>query len=394
MEKKDAPGSPGRAASADEDSGDESFSDSELESSVSAPSSTVRSSSSTSTSAKSSRSGTVKDKKGKGKAAAVTAKPEGEKKKAEKTNVNVFKLDLSQVTVDGQVMTGDPVFCGKCSVSFSQLSKMATVPSAGLREKNAELCAKYRQPAYAGVRDLFLAPEDVPTPSPAPVNAYTSEITDAVLQKAAAQGAIASSAAAAAASTAPSVSSSTSTTTTTTTARNLDKQDYSTLPEEVSVWTCEFCGFHNLTNLDEEELPRSDSVDYVISPAPAGGMEEQNVVFCVDISGSMCVTTEVQANVSLKGGADSREASVRAHAEGDQKLPHEKRGVKYVSRLQCVQAAIEQHITQIAKSKPNFRVGLVTFSDEVTIVGTSLSHTFLSLFYFLSPSLPSLHPIC
>jgi hypothetical protein len=149
----------------------------------------------------------------------------------------------------------------------------------------------------------------------------------------------------------------------------LDKQDYSNLPEEIKAWTCEFCGFHNIINLDEEELPRTDPVDYVISPAPAGGLEEQNVVFCIDISGSMCVTTEVTSSVALKGGADSREASLRAHAEGDQRLPHEKRGVKYVSRLQCVQAAIEQHITQIAKTKPNFKVGLVTFSDEVTIVG-------------------------
>jgi hypothetical protein len=257
-----SPAPPPAPLESDDDSGDESFSDSELEASVTAPSSVSHASSAPA--AKSPRSVTFKDKEKKGKA----KESKHEKRKGEKTNVNVFKLDLSQVTVDGQVMTGDPVFCGKCSVSFSHLSKMVTMPSAGLQEKNAKMCSKYRQPAYAGVRDLFLAPEDVPTPSPAPINAYTSEITDAVLQKAAAQGAILFAASSASASSSSSTTT-TTTSTTTTAPSTMDKQDYSNLPEEVSVWTCEFCGFHNISSLDEEELPRTDPVDYVISPAPA-----------------------------------------------------------------------------------------------------------------------------
>lgn len=66
---------------------------------------------------------------------------------------------------------------------------------------------------------------------------------------------------------------------------------------------CEFCGEHNEVDVVQEELPAKLDTTFLISPAPAvegrtgGGvssMEEALVVFCIDISGSMCVTTEVR----------------------------------------------------------------------------------------------------
>lgn len=253
-------------------------------------------------------------------------KKEEAKRQYQKTDVNVFKLDLSTVAKDSEVMTGDPTFCMKCAVTVSHLSKITHMKTSELKATNAALFNKNQAPAYCGVRDLFFPPEEVTAAG------------------------------------APSSSSSASTT--------ADTQQYDDLPEEVDVWVCEFCGFHNISNVAEEELPKSDTVDYVINPAPVGAVEEQNIIFCVDISGSMCVTTEVQGATGLKIGNEARDTFARTHgAEGDQRLPGEKRNVKYVSRLQCVQAAIEQHITQIAKTNPNYKIGLVTFSDEVTIIG-------------------------
>jgi hypothetical protein len=131
-----------------------------------------------------------------------------------------------------------------------------------------------------------------------------------------------------------------------------------------------------VAGLNDEELPKSDTIDYVITPATVPDLEaeSQNIVFCVDVSGSMCVTTEVADSGALKGilkGTDTRDAVARTHASGagDQKLPSERRGVKYVSRLQCVQAAIEQHIANIKKTNPHYKIGLISFNDEVTIVG-------------------------
>ena len=66
-------------------------------------------------------------------------------------------------------------------------------------------------------------------------------------------------------------------------------------------WVCEFCGSKNEVDVVPEELPTEADTTYMIAPAPlvgggAGGgvgMEDSLVIFCIDISGSMCVTTEV-----------------------------------------------------------------------------------------------------
>jgi hypothetical protein len=50
-------------------------------------------------------------------------------------------------------------------------------------------------------------------------------------------------------------------------------------------------------------------------------------------------------------------------------MPNQRRNVTYVSRLQCVQAAIESQLENLKVSYPNSRVGLVVFSNDVTIIG-------------------------
>lgn len=44
-------------------------------------------------------------------------------------------------------------------------------------------------------------------------------------------------------------------------------------------------------------------------------------------------------------------------------------GVTYVSRLQCVQSAIEKQLEDMQKIYPNKKIGLVTFNNEVTVIG-------------------------
>lgn len=52
----------------------------------------------------------------------------------------------------------------------------------------------------------------------------------------------------------------------------------------------------------------------------------------------------------------------------DQRLDGEN-NVTYVSRLQCVQAAIDQQLTEMSQGAPNRKVGIVTFNGEVTVIG-------------------------
>lgn len=43
----------------------------------------------------------------------------------------------------------------------------------------------------------------------------------------------------------------------------------------------------------------------------------------------------------------------------------------WISRKQCVMAAIENQLSEFKKSHPNKKIGLVVFNDEVIVVGDS-----------------------
>ncbi|XP_076828500.1 circularly permutated Ras protein 1 [Brachyhypopomus gauderio] len=120
-----------------------------------------------------------------------------------------------------------------------------------------------------------------------------------------------------------------------------------------TAWCCEFCG--NLNALSESELklgrsplwtPPGRDVLYVDDETDDDyvNLEDMLVVFCVDISGSMSVTSEVSPGNSM-------------------------RSPTYVSRLQAVQEALQMALSSLQKSSPHRRVAIVTFNDEVTVYG-------------------------
>ncbi len=138
------------------------------------------------------------------------------------------------------------------------------------------------------------------------------------------------------------------------------------------VWTCEFCTHANPCDLVPEEIPASDSVDYILVAAPAVAQSEDTsrVVFCVDTSGSMCVSVELPRNVALRGAGERQARLAREfHAEGPQHLPGRQPQGTFVSRLLCVQSAVEGQLEVMKKQAPHRRVGLVTFSNDVVIHG-------------------------
>ncbi|KAJ8311067.1 hypothetical protein KUTeg_011382, partial [Tegillarca granosa] len=117
-----------------------------------------------------------------------------------------------------------------------------------------------------------------------------------------------------------------------------------TLRRLYTIWTCEFCGTENQVRLENEELPRYayDDLSFLLEPAVSDTVsietDDTLVIFCIDISGSMCVTTPY--------------------------LPGEDKDVTYVSRLQAAQAAIDQQLEDMSRKHPNRRVALVTFNSQ------------------------------
>lgn len=64
---------------------------------------------------------------------------------------------------------------------------------------------------------------------------------------------------------------------------------------ETQFWDCEFCNKTNEVMIDDEEVPQSTEATYLLE-APAQvqqrmhGGKDISVIFCLDNSGSMCVT--------------------------------------------------------------------------------------------------------
>ncbi|XP_065181174.1 circularly permutated Ras protein 1-like [Sycon ciliatum] len=130
-----------------------------------------------------------------------------------------------------------------------------------------------------------------------------------------------------------------------------------------SVWTCEFCNVQNKVDVAPEEVPTTPSCDYMLhSPAAAAATKPSNrdglVVYCMDVSGSMCVTTEVK----------QLQADWSAIRSGDSS-----RSKQNISRLSCMKIAVKRQLEHLQVEKPKTRVVLVTFSSKVTVYGDGSS---------------------
>jgi len=140
--------------------------------------------------------------------------------------------------------------------------------------------------------------------------------------------------------------------------------------EDDLFWSCEFCGEKQEIFIEDEEIPKSSSCDYVIDACnikPTSDSAETTIIFVLDISGSMCVTSPIAGNHKLRGNTDKEWQSVLQQYQHNYHQPNS--SVTYISRLQCVQAAIESQLKNLKMEHPNAKVGLVCFNSEVLIFG-------------------------
>ena len=135
-------------------------------------------------------------------------------------------------------------------------------------------------------------------------------------------------------------------------------------------WSCEFCGHQNTElQLDEEEIPPKDQAvsEFMLEAAEMKEGKEGVIVYCVDISGSMCVTTEIPAVQSEWKKLRAQKAGGNEKPAADQYLPGERRDIEYISRLDCIKAAVLTQLERIAIENANKKVILITFNNEIQI---------------------------
>ncbi|KAJ3448829.1 hypothetical protein M0812_01314 [Anaeramoeba flamelloides] len=171
---------------------------------------------------------------------------------------------------------------------------------------------------------------------------------------------------------------------------SLDEED---VPQDASIWTCEFCGNRKIIdNYDPQKyLPTNDRTDYLMEEKEETEKEEEEagsfIIFCMDISGSMSVTTEVEdGKLDLKELEKITKQSFGQLEQGwggfneyqdygflyQQQRQQTQQKTKWVSRLQCLQIAVGNQIESLQREFPNTNVVLVTFNNEVEIKGNNI----------------------
>ena len=104
---------------------------------------------------------------------------------------------------------------------------------------------------------------------------------------------------------------------------------------------------------------------------------DSKLIFCIDLSGSMSSTVEVPGKIEFKHGLTEEEYKmlkdfIEPGAEMHQQLPHQNYNTTWISRKQCVVAAIEKQLQEMKASNPNKKVGLITYNNEVLLIGDGL----------------------
>lgn len=83
----------------------------------------------------------------------------------------------------------------------------------------------------------------------------------------------------------------------------------------------------------------------------------------------MCVSQPVKGKIQLKGDKTKDMRSLMSFSDGSDQFLEGERNVTYVSRMQCLQAAIDAQLTDMNNGAKDRKLGLVSFNHEVSIIG-------------------------
>ena len=138
------------------------------------------------------------------------------------------------------------------------------------------------------------------------------------------------------------------------------------------IWNCEFCLHQNEVTIEEEEIPKHLELTYLLEVPETGIKQEpmtitpssdtSAVIFCIDYSGSMGASKRIPGRLQLR-------------TRGNQKPDSD---FTDVTRLECMQAAVESQLQNILATSPMKKVGLVCFESSVDVVGDGINHEFVN----------------
>ncbi len=144
------------------------------------------------------------------------------------------------------------------------------------------------------------------------------------------------------------------------------------------VWECDFCSRANRVDASEPELTefqRGATMDFLVRPASktdeAAAEGGRTTVFVVDTSGSMSVSEAVAGHQVPQRARDKRRAEFGELVQRGEGLGGmgERGAGSHMSRLELLQAAVEQAVHEVYAKDAGARVGIIAFASDVLLLG-------------------------
>ena len=155
-------------------------------------------------------------------------------------------------------------------------------------------------------------------------------------------------------------------------------------------WKCEFCSNINSNILIQKDtIPKNEIIENCIEPAIAKETnkdDESTLIFCFDISGSMCQSYNIGTQLKEKfnkiiGKKPGKKQSIFDIGEDDNidfsNYDFTQNNTNYISRLDLVKLSIEDNIKNLLKNSPSVKVGIVSFGSELEVKGDCLSNVMI-----------------
>lgn len=156
-------------------------------------------------------------------------------------------------------------------------------------------------------------------------------------------------------------------------------------------WKCEFCSHENKDLIiNKVDIPLNDTIENCIAPGinkelKTPEKDDSSLVFCFDISGSMCQSYDVGRNLKNKfnkilGKKDNKNKfkfQNNNSDDEDNQFDYNMENTNYISRLDLVKCSIRDNINSLLKNAPNTKVGIVSFGSDIEVKGDCLSNVMM-----------------
>ena len=159
-------------------------------------------------------------------------------------------------------------------------------------------------------------------------------------------------------------------------------------------WKCEFCHHENKDLIiNKVDIPLSDTIENCIAPgvkkdSKTPEKDDSSLVFCFDISGSMCQSYDIGRNLKnqfnkILGKKDNKNKfkmqrnDSGSEGSDDDPFDYNMENTSYISRLDLVKCSIQNNINSLLKNAPDTKVGIVSFGSDIEVKGDCLSNVMM-----------------